>query len=80
MDKLSESSKENFLCPIVPYRGTLSNDKVIFNTKLQKFAHRVGFIANLQISDKISPQEAYLQIESLWNDLDITMNSIIDNS
>ena len=47
MDKLSESPKENFLCPIVPYRGTLSNDKVIFNTKLQIFAHRVGFIANL---------------------------------
>ena len=77
MDKVSETSKENFFYPIAPYHDTLNNDKVLFNTNLQIFAHQVGFIANLQTSGKISSQEAYSQIESLWNDLDITINTII---
>ncbi len=62
---------EKFFYPIAPYHGTLSKYKAVFNTKLQIFAHQVGFIANLQTSGKIPSQEAYLQIESLWNDLDI---------
>lgn len=71
MDNVPESSKEKFFYPIARYHGSLSKDNLVFNTELQIFAHKVGLIANLQTSGKILPQEAYLQIESLWNNLDI---------
>ena len=79
MDNVPESSKENFFYPIASYHGSLSKEKAIINTKLQIFAHKVGFIANLQTSGKIPPQEAYSQVESLWKDLEIGINKIIDN-
>ena len=70
MEQVSETSKDNFFYPIVPYHGTLKDEQIIFNTKLHKFAHQVGFIVNLRTSGKISPQEAYLQIEYLWKDIE----------
>ncbi len=78
MDNLSRTFKDNFLYAISPYHGSLKEDKVIFNTKLQEFAHQVGFIANLHTSGKLLPQEAYSQVESLWRELEETKTTILD--
>lgn len=42
---------------------------MIFNANLQEFAHKVGYIANLETSGKLSPEEAYKRIKTLWKQL-----------
>ncbi|MGK7940091.1 MAG: hypothetical protein AB4062_08070 [Crocosphaera sp.] len=79
MDNVPRTLKDNFLYAIYPYHGTLTQDKVIFNSKLQEFAHKVGFIANLHTSGKLPPQEAYSQLESLWRELEVTKRMILDD-
>jgi len=69
-------STSNFLYPRHRYYGQFSSGALIFNANLQEFAQRVSYIASLQTGGKISPQEAYYQIESLWE----TLRSSLDNS
>jgi glycine betaine/choline ABC-type transport system substrate-binding protein len=40
-----------------------------FERALARFGDKVGLIAGLEISDKISPEEAYQQIKSLYKEL-----------
>lgn len=61
--------KENLLCPRSNYYGDFSPAKLAFNANLQEFAHRVGYIAALQTSGKISAEDAYEQTETLWEEL-----------
>jgi len=36
---------------------------------LQEFAQKVDFIVGLQTGGKLSPEESYVQIETLWEKL-----------
>ena len=56
----------NFLYPRARYQGSFSPEHLVFNANLQEFAQRVGYISNLQTAGKISPEESYRQIKSLW--------------
>lgn len=40
-----------------------------FERALARFGDKVGLIASMEISDKISPEEAYQQIKSLYKEL-----------
>jgi hypothetical protein len=40
-----------------------------FERSLARFGDKVGLIAGLEISDKISPEEAYQQIKELYKEL-----------
>jgi hypothetical protein len=40
-----------------------------FERALARFGDKVALIAGLEISDKISPEEAYQQIKDLYKDL-----------
>lgn len=40
-----------------------------FERALARFGDKVGLIASLEISDKITPEEAYQQIKSLYKEL-----------
>lgn len=40
-----------------------------FERALARFGDKVALIAGLEISDKISPEEAYQQIKDLYRDL-----------
>ena len=70
------NSKNNFLYPKSPYRGYLTNETVIFNAKFQEFAQKLGFIANLHTGGKLSSDQAYLRVESLWSDLESSTQGI----
>lgn len=61
--------KTNFLYPRYPYRGEFTPENLVFNSNLQEFSHKVGYICNLETSGKISPEEAYTQIKMLWKQL-----------
>lgn len=66
-DFLSDLS--DFLYPRSCYYGQFKPEYLVFNANLQEFAQRVGYISSLQTNGKISPQEAYDQIKTLWKQL-----------
>ncbi|MBW4430511.1 MAG: hypothetical protein KME28_01785 [Pelatocladus maniniholoensis HA4357-MV3] len=59
----------DFLYPRNPYYGQSKTEYLVFNAHLQEFSQRVTYICNLQTGGKISPEEAYKQIHSLWKQL-----------
>ncbi|MEQ8961811.1 MAG: hypothetical protein RLP02_28445 [Coleofasciculus sp. C2-GNP5-27] len=61
-----QQSKHNFLHPRARYRGAVKPEHLVLNANLQEFAQRVSYICNLQTAGKLSPDQAFEQIESLW--------------
>ncbi|MEB3335902.1 MAG: hypothetical protein VKJ46_00445 [Leptolyngbyaceae bacterium] len=59
----------NFLYPRSRYYGQVKPENLLFNANLQEFSHRVGFISCLETSGKLSPEEAYQEIKTLWKQL-----------
>jgi len=51
------------------YRGNGKPENIVFNANLQEFAQKVDFIVCLQTGGKLSPEESYVQIETLWEKL-----------
>ena len=62
-------NKYDFLYPRYPYRGQWTPENLAFNTNLQEFSMRVGYISSLQTNGKLSPKQAYQEIKSLWKQL-----------
>ena len=59
----------DFLHPQSRYRGSVHPENLVFNANLQEFSTKVGYICNLETSGKISAEEAYEKIRSLWKEL-----------
>lgn len=59
----------SFLYPRSRYYGRFKPEYLVFNANLQEFAQRVGYISNLQTNGKLSPEEAYAEIKTLWKQL-----------
>lgn len=59
----------NFLYPLRSSRGPAEPRRMIFDANLQEFSQRVSYIAGLETSGKLSPDESYRAIESLWQTL-----------
>jgi hypothetical protein len=59
----------DFLFPKSPYYGHITPQNLIFNANLQEFAQKVNYISALETSGKISPQEAFQELEILWEEL-----------
>jgi hypothetical protein len=59
-----------FICPRARYYGQVKPQNLVFNAKLQEFAHRVSFIANLETAGKLASQTAYEQTKDLWEQLE----------
>ncbi len=68
--------KDEFLYPRSRYYGQVKPENLIFNANLQEFAQKVSYIAALETSGKISPQEAYSQIKVLWKQLKHTKKDL----
>jgi len=67
--------KPLFLYPYVRYQGDFTPEALLFNANLQEFAQRVTLIAALETGGKISLQEAFAQIEHLWEQLALSFPS-----
>jgi hypothetical protein len=70
-------NKQNFLYPRSSYYGKFTAENLIFNANLQDFAQKVGFISNLYTGGKLSGEEAYFQIEALWEQLQYSKQTIL---
>jgi hypothetical protein len=66
---LNQRDKDNFLYPRSSYYGQVKPENLLFNVNLQTFSQKVDYITALETGGKISPQEAYEQIEILWEEL-----------
>ncbi|TBR61744.1 hypothetical protein B4U84_13520 [Westiellopsis prolifica IICB1] len=65
-----------FLYPHNSYRGQVKPENLLFNANLQEFAQKVSYIANLETSGKLSPEEAYSQINILWKQLKLSKKEL----
>ena len=65
----TNKNKNDFLHPRHSYRGNVKPENLIFNSNLQEFAQKISYICNLETGGKMSPDEAYEQIKSLWKEL-----------
>jgi hypothetical protein len=69
MANSAHMSKDSFLYPRSRYYGRFSPEDLAFNANLQEFAQRVSYISALQTGGKLSSDEAYDKIKSLWKQL-----------
>jgi hypothetical protein len=68
-DPSSRGELDEFLAPRSRYYGEFSPQQLTFNANLQEFAQRISYISGLQTGGKLSPDEAYSQIKSLYKQL-----------
>ncbi|MEH1850956.1 MAG: hypothetical protein V7L11_04525 [Nostoc sp.] len=68
--------KNSFLYPRDRYHGKFQPNNLIFNANLQEFSQRVSYITSLETGGKLSPQEAFSQIEGLWKRLEDSKNKL----
>lgn len=69
MTNRDQVSKDNFLFPRSRYYGPFSPEYLAFNANLQEFSQRVSYISALETGGKISSEQAYEQVKSLWKQL-----------
>jgi hypothetical protein len=69
MEKSNPKNRDDFLYPHGRYHGKVKPENLVFNANLQEFAQKLSFITGLETSGKLSPEEAYNQIEALWEQL-----------
>jgi hypothetical protein len=67
--RLTMTDKNNFLYPRSSYRGAVKPQNLVFNANLQEFSQRIGYICSLESNGKITPEESYQEIKSLWKQL-----------
>jgi hypothetical protein len=70
------SATSDFLYPRGNYRGNFQPQHLVFNANLQEFAQRVGYISNLETNGKLSPEESYKEIKTLWKQLKRSKKSL----
>ncbi len=58
-----------FFYPRSRYRGQVKPENLVFNANLQEFSQQVSYICNLETNGKLSPEESYQKIETLWLNL-----------
>lgn len=72
------NSKREFLYPRSKYRGEFTPENLTFNDNLQEFAQQISLICGLESGGKIPPQEAYSKIKSLWKQLKVSKQELLD--
>ncbi|MBD2464021.1 hypothetical protein H6G89_23750 [Oscillatoria sp. FACHB-1407] len=63
------ADKSQFLYPHIRYHGEVKPENLVFNANLQEFSQRVSLICGLESNGKLTPNESFLQIKALWEDL-----------
>lgn len=69
MKNLNQVSKTNFLYAQSRYYGQFTPEYLAFNANLQEFSQKVAYISALQTGGKLSPEQAYEQVKTLWRQL-----------
>jgi hypothetical protein len=65
----SQHLKEQFFYPQSRYYGPYTPENLLFNANLQEFSQKVSIISALHTGGKLSSEQAYNQVEHLWQKL-----------
>ncbi len=60
---------DSFLYPNNRYNGNFKPENLVFNSNLQEFTQKVSYICSLETAGKLTPEDSYQQIKSLWKEL-----------
>jgi hypothetical protein len=60
---------DSFLYHNSRYNGQFKPENLVFNANLQEFTQKISYICSLETAGKLTPEESYRQIKSLWKDL-----------
>lgn len=60
----------NFLYPQSLYQGKVKPENLVFDANLQEFSQRVSYICCLHTGGKLSPEESFKKIRSLWQQIE----------
>lgn len=63
------TAKDNFFYPRSRYYGRFTPETLAFNANLQEFSQKVSYISALETGGKLSPEQAYKQVKTLWKQL-----------
>lgn len=66
---MKEVDLHSFIYQTRRYSGEFTPQALVFNANLQEFATRTSYICNLQTLGKLSQEESYQQIKTLWEEL-----------
>ena len=55
-----------------------SPQRVAIHQNLEEFADRVGLLVGLQSNGKVTQEEAFDQIKTLWKTLKLSKNDLLD--
>ena len=80
MTDKSNQEKDKLLYPTSKYYGKFTPENLAFNSNLQEFANRIGYLCSLETNGKLTPQETYQRIKKLWKQLKVFKQELIDNS
>ncbi|MEA5582741.1 hypothetical protein VB620_15495 [Nodularia harveyana UHCC-0300] len=69
MTEPNQEDQNKFIYPRSRYYGKFQPKNLAFNANLQEFEQKVGYISCLETSGKLTPQEAYQRIKTLWKQL-----------
>ncbi|MEH2280628.1 MAG: hypothetical protein V7K90_04680 [Nostoc sp.] len=69
MTQPNSQDKNSFLYPRSRYYGKFQPENLVFNANLQEFSQKISYITGLETGGKLSQEEAYQQIKSLWKEL-----------
>jgi hypothetical protein len=58
------------------YNGDFTPEHLVFNSNLQEFTQKISYICSLETAGKLTPQESYQQIKSLWKELKRTKKQL----
>ena len=63
------SNFDSFLYAQPSFKASSHPKRIMFDASLQEFAQRVSYIAGLESGGKMSAEESYQAIQSLWQEL-----------
>lgn len=75
----NSDNKDEFLYPIGKYYGKFTPSKLAFNANLQIFAQKVAYLCSLEANGKISPEDTYLEIKKIWQQLQKSKKELLEN-
>jgi hypothetical protein len=76
MKQAHQEDKDRFIYPRSRYYGEVKPEYLLFSANLQEFSQKLDYITNLETSGKLTLEEAYEQIETLWENLTHSKNAL----
>ncbi|MGL5508118.1 MAG: DUF7219 family protein [Microcoleaceae cyanobacterium] len=70
------TERDDFLYPRSRYYGEFTPENLIFNSNLQEFAQKVSYLCAMETGGKISADQAYKEIKSMYRELKKTRKNL----